>query len=204
MIWICIIVLVVILCVHLVKQDKNQAPQKPQPTQTVKKEVVYKIPRDKLLKLLGWENSARANFIGEYQPQIANIKGYTTKPLVGTFAREDVTLFDIGYFNGFAMIEPQNEYDSTAVAIWRDDEKKLGYIPKGNIGLFNYIASQGGVVHVFGYLGYDCWADKWMGAVAVEFNLDSVETRNAYIKTDWSFYEPKMDLIAFLEEQQNK
>ena len=204
MIWICIIALVVILCVHLVKQDKNQAPQKPQPAQTVKKEVVYKIPRDKLLKLLGWENSARAHFIGEYQPQIANIKGYTTKPLVGTFAREDVTLFDIGYFNGFAMIEPQNEYDSTAVAIWRDDEKKLGYIPRGNIGLFNYIASQGGVVHVFGYLGYDCWADKWMGTVAVEFNLDSVETRNAYIKTDWTFYEPKMDLIAFLEEQQNK
>lgn len=206
MIWIFLIAFVIVMCIYLIRQDKKINTSEPQQAYVSKQEksVMYKIPRDRLLKLLGWEDSARAQFIGEYQPEIANINGYTIKPLVGTFAREDVTIFDTGYFNGFAMIEPQNEYDSTAVVIWRDDQKKLGYIPKGNTELFNYIARQGGVVHVFGVLGYDCWADKWKGSVAVECNCENMENRNAYIKADWTFYEPTMDLIAFIEEQQNK
>lgn len=204
MIWIILIGILIVFIVVLIKQDGQQEKSTPQPAQSNSYESKYKIPRDRFLKLLGWENSARAMFVGEYKPDLPSINGYTTKPLVGIFAREDITIFDTGCFNGFAMIEPQNQYDPKAVAIWRDDEKKVGYIPKGNTELFNYIAEQGGVVHVYGMIAYNCWDDKWHGSVAVECNCNNMKYRNALIENDCIFYKPKMDLTKFLEEQQNK
>lgn len=168
-------------------------------------DVVYKIPRNRLLKLLGWTDAPRRYFIGEHSIQLDVLKGYTYKPIVGTFYREDVTIFDVGWFNGYAVVEPTNQHDEFAVAIYRDDHKQLGYIPKGDSAMFNYIRSQGGYVHAYGALAYDCWSDRWYGFVAIEADAQAVKYRNAFFENkNITFYEPTINITEFLNEKQNK
>lgn len=184
------------------KEAKQGQPQKATSTQ----EVVYKIPRDRLLRLLGWENSPRKHFIGEYSLKVDILKGYRHIPIVGTFYREDVTLLDIGWFNGYAAIEPNNPYDSSAIAIYRDDHKQIGYLPKGNLQMFKYIKAQGGKVHAYGVLAYDCWSDSWYGYAIIEDDCSLVKCRNAkFEQKNITFYEPAVDITEYLNNmQQNK
>ena len=167
--------------------------------------VVYKIPRDRLLKLLGWADTPRKYFVGENSIELDVLKGYTYKPIVGTFYRPDVTIFDVGWFNGYAVVEPTNYYDEFAVAIYRDDHKQLGYIPKGDITTFHYIHDQGGYVHAYGALAYDCWSDKWYGFVAIENDASKILHRNLLFENqNITFYEPAINITEFLNEKQNK
>lgn len=43
---------------------------------------------------------------------------------------------DIGGFLGYICSEPNNQYDKNAVAVYRNDNKKLGYLPKDEIKSF--------------------------------------------------------------------
>lgn len=174
-------------------------------TPTPKENVVYKIPRDRLLKLLGWDNSSRRYFIGENSISLDVLKGYTHKPIVGTFYRPNITIFDTGWFNGYATIDPENKYDQFAVAVYRDDHKMLGYIPKGDLNMFHYIHDNGGYVHAYGTLAYDCWGDKWFGFVAIENDASQIEYRNALFENKTvTFYDPVVNITDFLNDKQKK
>lgn len=204
MIWILAIGAVIMMVVILLKKDDESSS--PQVSQTYRpKEYVYKIPRDRLLKLLGWEESPRRYFIAEKSIDLDVLKGYTHRPIVGTFYRPDITIFDTGWFNGYAKIEPDNQYDHFAVAIYRDDHKHLGYIPKDDLGMFHYIHDKGGYVHAYGVLSYDCWNDKWFGLVAIENDAPQIMYRNALFENkNITFYEPAVNITEFLNEKQGK
>ncbi len=192
-----------ILLLNMGKEQKEQ-PVQVTSYQRDDDSSIYKIPRNRLLNLLGWAEAPQRYFIGEHSITFDVLKGYTYKDIVGTFYRPDVTLFDVGWFNGYAAIEPSNSYDGFAVAIYRDDHKQIGYIPKGNVALFNYIRAQGGYVHAYGALAYDCWSNRWYGLVAIEDDASMVEVRNAPIReANITFYEPTIDITKFLNEKQD-
>lgn len=49
-------------------------------------------------------------------------------PIAGVQYRNDKE--DVGGFFGYVKLEPENEFDPNAVAIYRNDGKLIGYIPK--------------------------------------------------------------------------
>ena len=164
---------------------------------------IYRIPRNTLLRLLGWQNSPRNKFVGDYSIEIPVYKGYVHKKIVGTCYRDDVTIFDTGWFNGYAQIEPSNAYDSYAIKICRDDHKFLGYIPAGDVALFNYIKEQGGYVHIYGALAYNCWDRFWYGYACIEVNKSLLPERNEIVENEQlTFYTPTFNITEFLNEKQ--
>ena len=73
------------------------------------KSITIEIPANKLLS---------SNFAdGTYYTKIAGVQHHSGKQ-------------DIGGFLGYVCSEPNNPYDKNAIAIYRNDNKLLGYIPK--------------------------------------------------------------------------
>lgn len=60
---------------------------------------------------------------GTYYTKIAGVQHHCNKQ-------------DIGGFLGYIYSEPNNQYDKNAVAVYRNDNKKLGYLPKDEIKSF--------------------------------------------------------------------
>lgn len=92
------------------------------------------------------------------------------RPGYELFKMEDVRHRDlpielVGNFSGKAVAEMSNKYDPYAIAIYNNEKTCLGYLPKGNEALFNYIKSRGGEVKAYGLLGYD---EGMFGRVCVE------------------------------------
>lgn len=163
------------------------------------------ISRDKFLEQRGWQNTPRKYFIAYHPFRLEVLPGYEPYSFVGTQYREDVTVEDIGWFNGFAFCEVTNATDKHAIAIYREDGKQLGYIPKGEIELWHYIFDRGCVVHVYGALSYNPESGKWMGIVAVESDKDALEEDFCrYDNPNITFYETNNDLRGFIERTRNE
>lgn len=60
---------------------------------------------------------------GTYYTKIAGVQHHSSKQ-------------DIGGFLGYVCSEPNNQYDKNAVAVYRNDNKLLGYLPKDEIKSF--------------------------------------------------------------------
>lgn len=60
---------------------------------------------------------------GTYYTRIAGVQHHNSKQ-------------DIGGFLGYVCSEPNNQYDKNAVAVYRNDNKLLGYLPKDEIKTF--------------------------------------------------------------------
>lgn len=163
------------------------------------------LTRVQFLKEYGWENTPRRYFIS-YRPfSLDLLPGYSTFPFIGTQYREDVTIEDIGWFNGFAFCDITNPHDKYAIAIYREDGKKLGYIPRGELDLFHYIFERGCMVHIYGALSYNPETDKWLGVVAVETNKDAVECESCrFDNPNITFYQTTDNLSEYIKETQQK
>lgn len=163
------------------------------------------VSRMEFLKKYGWNNTPRKYFVA-YKPfPIDILPGYCKYPFIGTQYRDDVTIEDIGWFNGFAFCEITNAYDKHAIAIIREDGKLLGYIPKGDMELFFYIFNQGCLVHAYGALSYNPEADKWMGVVAIKTSEDILEGGACrFDNPNITFYETTANLMDYIKETQEK
>jgi hypothetical protein len=127
--------------------------------------------------------------------------GYSQFPIKGLNYR-DLSIKDIGRFEGYAKADLNNEHDAYAIAIYRENHLHLGYLPAGNNDLYNYIINNGGYVHCLGYIA----AHKnlsFYGTVSVESNKDLVHRRNYTYETT-KFYDYKNGaLYKFLETAQS-
>lgn len=163
------------------------------------------VSRDEFLRQKGWENTPRKYFIAYNPFPIDVLPGYESYSFVGTQYREDVSVEDVGWFNGFAFCEATNQYDKYAIAIFREDGKQLGYLPKGEIELWQYLFDRGCIVHAYGALSYNPESDKWIGVVAVESDKDALEEDSArFDNPNITFYEPNEDLMGFIERTRSQ
>lgn len=92
------------------------------------------------------------------------------RPGYKLFKMEDVRHRDlpielVGNFTGKAVAETGNKYDPNAIGIYNDEGLCLGFLPKGNEWLYDYINLKGGEVKAYGLLGYD---EGMFGRVCVE------------------------------------
>lgn len=127
-------------------------------------------------------------------------KGYTTREIKGMGYR-DLSLHDIGRFEGYAEAEVGNKYDPYAIAIYREDYTHVGYLPAGDFELHDYITDQGGYVHCIGYIA--CYNNGvFYGEVSVESDKDLVRVRNKLYDTEKFYVYSEGELLRFLEEQQ--
>lgn len=210
-----LIILIVILCVvwffiKLLREadaetQSTSTPQRNVVRQSVKRTVVANsgIPRNEFLRQKGWENTPRKYFIAFKPFPIEVLSGYTTFPFIGTQYRNDITIEDVGWFNGFAFCELTNQYDNKAIAIYREDGKVLGYIPKGELKLFYNIFERGCIVHAYGALSYNPESDKWLGVVAVQTNKEALEGGECrFDNPNITFYETTNNLLEYIKETQ--
>lgn len=115
-------------------------------------------------------------YIGDRVIGLTPRKGYEKFPIAGTYY-QNLPMTVVGKFNGYAELEPDNEYDKLAIAVYNDEKVHLGYLPKGNKKLYSYIGDNGGRVHAYGYIG--CHDDGGMyGEVCVETDKGLVVRRN--------------------------
>lgn len=71
---------------------------------------------------------------------LKNVETFTTK-IAGINHRLTPSNTNYGYVEGYAVADPQNQYDPNAVALYRKkDGKQLGYIPKDDLGDFSEFA----------------------------------------------------------------
>lgn len=210
-----LLILVVIVCVvwFLIKILQG-AESEPQPTSTSQQNVIRQpvkravvansgISRNEFLRRREWEDTPRKYFIA-YKPfPIDVLSGYTTFPFIGTQYRDNITIEDVGWFNGFAFCEVTNQYDNKAIAIYREDGKLLGYIPKGETDLFFNIFEQGCIVHAYGALSYNPEADKWLGVVAILTNKEALEGEECrFDNPNITFYETSDNLLEYIKKTQ--
>jgi|WetSurMetagenome_2_1015567.scaffolds.fasta_scaffold109652_1 hypothetical protein len=105
-------------------------------------------------------------------------KGYTKMPIVGMHYA-NVSLYEIGRFNGYAIAQTSNEYDPYAIAIFNDNGKRIGYTPAGQNELHDYIIEEGGKVHAYGYLACNKnYHYKFYAEACIESNKNLVTVRN--------------------------
>lgn len=210
-----LIILIVIVCVvwFLIKILQG-VESEPQPSSTSQQNVIRQpvkravvansgISRNEFLRRKGWEDTPRKYFIA-YKPfPIDILSGYTTFPFIGTQYRDNITIEDVGWFNGFAFCEVTNQYDNKAIAIYREDGKLLGYIPKGELDLFFNIFRQGCIVHAYGALSYNPEADKWLGVVAILTNKEALEGEECrFDNPNITFYETTDNLLEYIKKTQ--
>jgi hypothetical protein len=113
-------------------------------------------------------------FIGQKCIGLTPRNGYNKYPIAGVYYRE-LPFNSVGYFNGYAKADENNNYDKVAIGIYNEYDIHLGFLPKGNTKLHAYILSEGGKVHAYGYIAY---GGSWYGEVCVETNKDLVSKRN--------------------------
>lgn len=142
--------------------------------------------------------------------------------IAGVQYRNDVQ--DIGGFLGYVCSEPANPHDKNAIAIYRNDGKLIGYIPKDEIKDFREWSAKdnlpcvgfikdGDDVELYGKVKVlDTDADeteleivkfvKWLVSnfgvkfIPVGFNADTVET--LCTKKDWLAF-----LNKYIDEKEN-
>ena len=132
-------------------------------------------------------------YVGEKCIGLTPRKGYRKFPMVGMKYR-DLDFTYLGKFEGYAHSEFCNEADEYAIAIYREDEEHVGYLPRGNKRLHELIDNEGGYVHCYGYIacrGIHRVTDEpavWYAEVCVESNKYAVSGRNKEYSTPDKFY----------------
>ena len=94
-------------------------------------------------------------------------KDYEPRSIVGMTYRY-LSMSDLGKFNGFAQAEDDNEFDDFAVAIYNDRGKHLGYIPRDDEEMHEYITDNFGSVNAYGYVAYS-ENEGYYGEVCIEY-----------------------------------
>lgn len=113
-------------------------------------------------------------------------KGVQRVSIAGLSYR-DISISDIGYFEGYLISESDNKYDKNAIAIY-SGAKKVGYIPKSNN---RELASSTDIDHlsIFGYIEpeYDNHNNKqyYTGEIFIPITAteDQVEKYKAKLKS---------------------
>ena len=119
--------------------------------------------------------------------------GYEKGAMVGMYYR-GLGIRDIGKFEGYAEAQDDNPVDRFAVAIYREDGRQVGWLPRGDVQTHTMIKSRGGRVHCYGYIairgiGRDSREPIGFYAhICLEYDLELVTERNAPYKTDDKFY----------------
>lgn len=133
--------------------------------------------------------------------------GYEKMDMVGMQYRA-IDENDLGKFEGYAEAEDNNQEDPYAIAIYREDHTKVGFLKRGNYPLHDYIEDQGGIVHCYGYIA--CYGldgngtpTKYYAEVCVETDVNEVKKRNKPYNTNDKFYNyEEGELKALLDESQ--
>ena len=94
-------------------------------------------------------------------------KDYESRSIVGMTYRY-LSMSDLGKFNGFAQAEDDNEFDDFAAAIYNDRGKHLGYIPRDDEEMHEYITDNFGSVNAYGYVAYS-ENEGYYGEVCIEY-----------------------------------
>lgn len=103
--------------------------------------------------------------------------GYIKTHIKGMYY-QDLSIHDIGYFNGYSIIEKSDQDDLYAIAIYKDSGLHIGYAPKGNKKLYDYILTEGGKIHTYGYIAYSEYDDRFFGECCIESDRNLVKYRN--------------------------
>lgn len=116
-------------------------------------------------------------YIGDKYISLYARKGYASFDIVGIYYRNLPLNKIIGRFNGYAIAQTDNSHDLYAIAIYKDDNTHIGFIPGGNSRLHAYILREGGKVHAYGYIGQN--SDTYFyGATCVESDKSLIKVRN--------------------------
>jgi len=100
-------------------------------------------------------------------------KGIKSFEIRGTYYRDDVTKDDAGGFIGYVLCE-DNYHDQNAVAIYNENNKKLGYTPKGNKRLNDSLREwNNSKVFAWGSLDFEEYNEKWYGIVYIPVGLSN-------------------------------
>lgn len=84
-----------------------------------------------------------------------------------------------GYFVGYVVPEFNNTHDKYAVMVLNEARQHLGYVPRGNLRLFNYLVKQEGYKSFcWGCVGQDSYNGRWFGAVNIPTGIDNDTLRN--------------------------
>lgn len=110
-------------------------------------------------------------FIGIDSWLISIRKGYAYYSLMGIGYR-GLNISCVGRFNGYGISQEDNKYDKYAIAIYDDTGTQLGFIPKGNKKLHDYIIKEGGKVHAYGWITWD--NGYFNGGVSIEYDKNLV------------------------------
>lgn len=97
-------------------------------------------------------------------------QGYDCFEIKGTSFR-GLSKSDVGTFDGKAIAETNNIYDNYAIAIYGNYGKLLGYIPKGQKDIHQYILSKGGEARAVGYINGN--KKFFWGKAYVEFDYNA-------------------------------
>lgn len=128
--------------------------------------------------------------------------GYCQYPIRGMQFRA-LQLSDIGCFEGYAKAEKDNKYDEYAIAIFREDNKHIGYLPAANEQLHNYIMNNGGYVHCEGcIMAKHTKRNRFYGEVIVECDKTHVDERNKSDNVDKYYSYNRNWLKDFLDKAQ--
>ena len=115
-------------------------------------------------------------YIGDKCIGLSARKGYNKYSIAGAYY-QNLPMSLLGKFNGYVELEPYNDHDKLAIAVYNDAGIQLGYLPRGNRKLHSYITNEGGQVHAYGYIA--CHDDNSMyGEVCVETDKSLVTKRN--------------------------
>jgi len=116
-------------------------------------------------------------YIGEKCIGLTPRKGYIKIPIKGMYYR-NISINEIGHFNGYSITETSNQYDPYAIAIYKDNGLHIGYVPKGNKKLYEYIRDEGGKVHTYGYIAYSDYDNDFYAECCIEYDKNLVIKRN--------------------------
>ena len=118
-------------------------------------------------------------FISRNRIEVASRDGYERYEIKGMrFC--SLQIYDIGFFEGYAKAESDNKYDEYAISIYREDYKRIGYLPAANSILHQYIVENGGCVHCIGVVQARHNRGGFFGEVIVECDKTKVKERNKY------------------------
>lgn len=119
-------------------------------------------------------------YVGQKAIGLSARKGYNKFPIAGAYYR-NLSISMVGKFNGYAIAQKDNEHDPFAIAVYNDAGVHIGFLPRGNKVLYQYIINEDGKVHAYGYLG---WNNGIYGEVCVETNKELVTKRNKPYQTN--------------------
>lgn len=134
-------------------------------------------------------------YFGQKDISLKVLPGFSQYPMAGMFYR-NMPLSVIGRFNGCAQALERDNFEKYPIGVFNGKGLLIGYLPKKQKELYQFIRRHGGKVPAYGILAFGMGATRWYGQVCVAATEQAATSAPPLFEEDYYYGKTLRELAA--------